>query len=182
MRIGIDIDDTITNTQDKVDEIAQNIENRIIYDRTKYWFSDRYNCSTDEDDIFYRKYWASIVSSVSLKKDVTKYIDKLLEDGNDIYFITSRSTTYADDVPARTIEYFKKYGINYTDIIFSCNNKAKVCLDYNIDLMIEDTEDNINKLDEAGIKTIVMDNEHNKNVETLRAYSWEEVYKLITGR
>ena len=105
MRIGIDIDDTITNTQDKIDEIAKNIEKMEIYDRSKHWFYERYNCSLEDYDKFLRKHIENFMNNVSIKKDANYYINKFHDEGNEIYIITFRSMCYSKNVPDITKEY-----------------------------------------------------------------------------
>lgn len=179
MRIGIDIDDTITNTLEKLDEIAKTKENLNIYDSSKHWFYERYNCSIEDEEKFLKKHFEEIISTATLKKDAAYYINKLYDEGNEIYFITSRSKRYSSNIPNITIEYLNKYNIKYTDIVFSCHNKADVCMKYNIDCFIDDSEEHIKEVSKINIKTIIIDNEYNKHVDFKRAHDWKEVYELI---
>ena len=181
MRIGIDIDDTITNTQDKIDEIAKNIENMEIYDRSKHWFYERYNCSLEVYDKFLRKHIENFMNNVSIKKDANYYINKLHDEGNEIYIITFRSMCYSKNVPDITKEYLNRYNIKYDKLIFNSKDKANICLENNIDIMVDDSTENILDIENIGVKTIVMDNEYNKDINTSRAYSWKDVYEIVVG-
>ena len=181
MRIGIDIDDTITNTQAKIDEIA--LKDGIkLYDRTKHWFYDRFNTTAKEDEVFFRKHIVEIMSNPTIKENASLYINKLYNEGNEIYIITARSGYYDPNVPDITIKYLKEHNIKYTSIFLACRDKARVCLDNKVDILVDDSVENITNVEEVGIKTIIIDNEYNKDVKTTRANNWEEVYKIITGR
>ena len=181
MRIGIDIDDTITNTQDKIDEYALN-NGYTIYDRTKHWFNERFDTSKDEYATFLTNYVVGIFENVSIKESASEYINKLIDEGNEIYIITARSDHYDVNVPNITIKYLEDKGIKYNKIIFACRDKARICLDNKIDILVDDSIENITNVEEVGIKTIIIDNEYNQDVETTRAHNWEEVYNIITGR
>lgn len=181
MRIGIDIDDTITNTQAKIDEIAKEIENLEIYDNSKHWFYERYNCSLEDDDKFLRKHVENFMSNASVKDGASLYINKLHDNGYEIYIITARSNHYSENVPDITKEYLDKNNIIYDKLLLNCHDKAKACKDYNIDIMIDDSIEHISDIENIGIKTIVMDNEYNQDIGSLRAHTWKDVYEIITG-
>ena len=181
MRIGIDIDDTITNTQAKIDEIALK-EGFKIYDRTKHWFYDRYNTTSEEDETFLKKYVVEIMTTETVKEGVSKYIDMLRNEGHEIYIVTARSSYYDPSIPDITVKYLKDNNINYDKIFLACRDKARICLDNKIDILVDDSIENIINVEEVGIKTITIDNEYNKDIKTTRAHNWEEVYNLITGR
>ena len=181
MRIGIDIDDTITNTQAKIDEIALR-DGIKIHDRTKHWFYDRYNTTSEEDDLFFRKHIVEIMSSASIKEDASEYISKLKDDGHQIYIVTARSDYYDSTIPDVTIKYLEKNNIKYDEIILACRDKSLVCLENKIDILVDDSVENITNVEEVGIKTITIDNEYNKEIKTTRANNWKEVYEIISGR
>ena len=181
MRIGIDIDDTITNTQAKIDELALK-DGFKIYDRTKHWFYDRYNQSMDVDEAFLRKHVIEMMKEATIKDGVSEYISKLKEDGHQIYIVTARSTYYDSTIPDITIEYLEKNNVKYDKIILACRDKAMVCLDNRIDILVDDSIENITNVEEVGIKTITLDNEYNKEIKTTRAKNWKEVYEIISGR
>ena len=182
MRIGIDIDDTITNTQEVIDEIAQTKESRKIYDRTKHWFTDRFNCTQEDDDKFFYKYATTFMAEATIKEGASEYINKLHDEGYEIYIITARSNKFAPDIMDITLDYLAKNEIKYDKIIFQSHNKADICRENNIDVMVDDSIEHIEEITNVGIKVIIMDNEYNRNSNGTRAKNWEEVYNLIESR
>lgn len=181
MRIGIDIDDTITNTQAMIDLIALR-EERKIYDETKHWFYERYNCSKEEDEQFIRKYVEEFMASATVKDGAAHYIKKLHDEGHSIYIITARSDYYSPNVMDITLDYLAKNDIIYDKIIFKCISKNDICKENNIDLMIDDSIEHIKDIKNDGIDVIIMDNPYNRGVDGTRATTWKEVYEIINGR
>lgn len=65
--------------------------------------------------------------------------------------------------------------------IYGANDKLKICLENNIDIMIEDYKENINLIS-SKIPVICYHANHNlncKGVNIYRAYSWYHVYEII---
>ncbi|MBR1376851.1 MAG: hypothetical protein IJ565_03455 [Bacilli bacterium] len=179
MRIGIDIDDTITNTIETMDNYASIYDSSITIRKDKYRIPDRYNWDQYKCEDFLKNYMEQIISNVSLKEDAVKYINKLHDEGNTIYFITARSDKYSPNVPNITLDYLKNIGIKYDSIITHSRFKDKECIDNNIDIMIDDSPRHAIECVKAGINFIIMDNDYNKDIDALRGHNWEEIYEII---
>ena len=111
---------------------------------------------------------------------------KLSDDGHEIYIITARSYTTENTqrglkMRKTVIEWLKKHEIVYDKIVFSSYNKLENCRKNKIDIMIEDSERNINQLSEE-LTTICFDTRYNQNVagkNVIRCYSWYDIYDKI---
>ncbi len=110
-------------------------------------------------------------------------LKKLKEEGNDLYIITARGI-HNEQIIEITKNIFKETGMDiFTKCYWSILDKAKVCKDENIDIMIDDSKYNCESIANAGIKTIYMkdapsyDIIDNPNVVTL--YNWGEVYRYL---
>lgn len=80
-------------------------------------------------------------------------------------------------------EWLNKNGIYYDQIVFSPEDKLDICLNNNIDIMIEDKVDNINKIS-SKIPVICFNagyNEECKGKNIYRVYSWYDIYNLVKG-
>jgi len=77
----------------------------------------------------------------------------------------------------QTIEWLDEHGIPYWDLCFM---KAKEQV--GADIYVEDTPQNVRNLRIKSLYTICFGNSTNRDVETPRASSWEEVYQLIHER
>lgn len=79
----------------------------------------------------------------------------------------------------------KKYDIVYDKLFlvdaYNSHSKTEICLEYNIDVMIEDKVDNINKIS-SRIPVICFHAGYNKNCigdNIIRCYSWYDIYSKI---
>ena len=111
--------------------------------------------------------------------------NNLKNDGNEIYIITSRSfTTYENKHKAKmqvfVKEWLDKNNIVYDELIFS-RNKANICKEKNIDIMIEDKPENILLISKDRL-VICYDHPYNNkltNSNIIRCYSWYDIYDKI---
>ena len=77
--------------------------------------------------------------------------------------------------------WLNKYNIYYDKIIFSPEEKLDICMANNIELMIEDKVDNINKISKH-IPVICFDARYNqecKGKNIYRCYSLYDIYAKI---
>lgn len=189
MNIGIDIDGVLTDEQRYIIDYGSafftqnNIPYKIhddIYDS-----KDIFEISEDEYDKFWEEHIFDYSENIRIRPFATEIINKLIEENHKIYIITSRSyTTYENDYRLKmqsiVKEWLERNGIKYNDIIFS-REKDKICKELNIDVMIEDKPENIDKISKQ-IPVICFNVEHNKQCtgkNIYRAYSWYDVYNKI---
>ena len=117
-------------------------------------------------------------------------IKKLKEDGHTIFIITARKFATPDDNCKEEIrekmkktvkEWLAKNEIEYDYIIFSSEDKSKYIIENNIDVMVEDSPNNVKRLSKL-TKIICMDWPYNKGIENdniYRCYNWNEIYDKI---
>ena len=106
MNIGIDIDDTISNTFESAKNYAEEyIKNELkkepVMDISKvkdhYYIRDMFGLTTEESDYFWKKYYNKIIENVKPKASSVEMINKLREDGNKIIIITARWSDEEND-------------------------------------------------------------------------------------
>ncbi len=98
MNIGIDIDDTITDTFDFLMKYVAEYFNLDINYLRKNNFSYNnlhLNCRKYEFE-FAKKTYAKLLPSIPLKKDVSEYIRKIKDLGHKIIIITARDNNLYD--------------------------------------------------------------------------------------
>ena len=111
------------------------------------------------------------------------------EEGNEIYIITARWLTNRSDAAGKKMrELVKKWlsenEIVYDKLIFSKAKKERKSyeiIENEIDIMIEDSPNNINELSKL-IPVICYNTEYNKHCtgdKIIRCYSWYDIYKKI---
>jgi uncharacterized HAD superfamily protein len=82
-----------------------------------------------------------------------------------------------------TLEYLQSNNIKYTQIIFSCSDKAKVCKNYNIDVMVDDSIKYCEEVKNANINSILFTSSVNKSLLSTvqRVNSWLELEAKINS-
>ena len=189
MRIGIDIDDTITNIKDKLTNAAleyakslnknvQNIDYNIvdIYNNGNI-YQKLFNFNYEELKYFLGTIQEEITDNAIPRENCVEVINKLHNDGNEIYIITARDKEFHEDPYLQSNEFLDKNSIYYDKLIVNARNKAMACIENNIDLLIDDSISNCLNSDNFGIDTITIGNKNNRGIKNVD--SWEEIYDYI---
>ena len=146
MNIGIDIDDTITNSSDVFVKYAQiyNETKNINYEINKYEIDKNkaFGWSKLNENEFQKKYLEKILTEAKPLDDSVKIINKLFNIGCNIFFISSRKDSEVNNVYDLTIKWLKKYNIKYTKLIVNSMNKLNDCISNDIDIFIDDNYEN----------------------------------------
>ncbi len=181
MRIGIDIDDTITNTYEYMTPYVCkkfNIDIESLEGKNgKY--SEVYGIDKKEYFIFLKENFNKFAPLIPIKEDARKIINELKEK-NEIIIITARNEEYFKDVKNLCIKYLKKENILFDDIIVNAKNKGLICKENKIDILIDDSLENCVSAKENNIRCIMFDSKINKNTNAfVRAHNWKEVKQII---
>lgn len=185
MRIGIDIDDTITNTWEHFIPFflkTFNIPLDKLKESTPYYESVKDIISCEEYYELIRKH-EYLTESAPLKENVKEIITKLKEEGHTIIFITARSTSSYSDPYQISKKYLDKYQIPYDKIVVNGLDKGTLCKEEKIDLFIDDSIRNCTDVSNQGIDVLMVStkfNESNKNFVHMN--DWKQVYKYIKKR
>ena len=113
MRIGIDIDNCISNFDDVLLEeyIKQDkkLRNTGIINEKPYYISEgMFDWSKEENDNFYTNNIQRIAMSLKPLNHAKEVIEQLKKDGNEIYIITSRDNGEYINPEEMTREWLKK--------------------------------------------------------------------------
>ena len=185
MKIGIDIDDTVMNTIDVIEASALYFDkyfvaNRGYQDITKYDFHDRFYWSSEEKKSFFNYFRKNkLYLKARPKGDALYYLEKLYNEGYEIYFLTRRSKDEKLDILSITKDDLTKKGFKYKDCYIGLSKKGEACKDLGIDVFIDDSVMQIEDVNTYGIKTILVDNWYNKEYKGLRAKNFQEIYDII---
>lgn len=191
MRIGIDIDDTLTDIKDDLDkaayEYAKELGKEIIVvdntlnNTTKVGNENllKYSFSNDELKYFNRDLQEIIWEAAIPRDGVVEVIKKLKEDGHEIYIITARHELYHDDPYTLSKQWLDKHNIVYDKLVVNASNKGKVCLEENIDIHIDDQLRHCLSVYNNGIPVIRMSEEEHKDVVSFD--NWYDIYDYISN-
>ena len=189
MNIGIDIDNVLSNFNDvlledyiKHDKELRNngIINKDVYIRKMFDWSE------DEEKSYYEKNIERIAEKFVPIKDCSKYIKELRQDGHYIIIISGRDNGEYSNPYNMTIEWLKKYDIEYDKLIltnaYKHQEKADYCKQNNIDIMIDDSIHVCEKCAENNIDCILFETPYNKKENRFNKVSnWKELYKFISN-
>lgn len=196
MNIGIDIDDTISNTHDVLFSYAEKytveqLKREIIKPEEKFLSGNGYcqrfhQWTQEEANVFWDKYYATIIQQVTPKKFAKDIIREWRKIGHKIYLVTARFQLPTCDIKQITKEWLQKNEIEYDEIIFNASDKVEAVKNNNIEVFIDDAVPNCINVSEIGVKTYIMDSMENQGYGEIpnvkRLYSWihaeQEIKKI----
>ena len=184
MRIGIDIDDTISKTNEKlVEEALKFDKNRVkgkgFKDPTAYSFMEMFYWNVVDVDTFMKTFRSgNSFWELDTIEGAVEYINKLYDEGNEIFFITRRQDSFK--MKHITKKWLKKKGFKYNKVFFNIKEKGEFCVRMDIDCFIDNDEKNVYEALEYGVKAFLMDTKYNRNVTDLeRIKTWSEFYNKV---
>jgi len=186
MKIGIDIDNVISNFNDTLLEEYlkhdKELRNSGIINENEY-IRKMFDWSVEEETSFYTNNIERIAKELNVIDGAKEYIDKIKSEGNLIYIITGRNNGEYSDPINMTKDWLKKFDIYYDELIFTNaydkKSKADICVKNKIDIMIDDSIGMCINCINRGIKTFLMDTKYNRKVDISRVHNWKEIYEVI---
>ncbi len=184
MRIGIDVDDTITNSYDTIFDLigeVYNIDsNKLKEDGTTYYDVQEDHVNFPNYDKFVVDNFDKIIPNVSLKENAKEVINKLHEDGHQIIIITARSDKEHSNPYMTTYLYLVKHDILFDKVFVNMKDKGALCKEEKIDIFIDDSVINCKSAINSGINTFLFDATFNKNNKDIkRVNDWLDVYRIV---
>ena len=189
MKIGIDIDNGISNFNDELlKEYLKHdkeLRNTGIINKDVFIRYGMFDWTEKEETEFYKNSIERIAIKLKPIHRATETIKKLKEDGNEIIIISGRNNGEYNNPYKLTEEWLAKYNIVYDKLIltnaYNKEEKANVCKENNIDIMIEDSTQTAVNIEKVGTKVLFMNTRYNKNNENFEKVSnWKEIYSKIS--
>lgn len=173
MKIGLDIDNVITDFDKAILEeflIADKAKRNagIINSEARHIINEMFDWSEEEVNQFFADNMEEIAKRLEPRENAKENIDKLLDEGNQIYLISHRAYPHYSNPVMVTKQWLADNDIKYTKLIISeSTNKSKECLEYGIEVFFDDVVSNCVKLEESGINCFLMETRYNKNQEKI---------------
>ena len=196
MNIGIDIDDTISETFETLLPYAQkytieNLKRKSEIDMNQDFLDHFYivymnKWNKEEATDFWNKYYGKILREVNIKKFAAEAIYRLKQEGHKIYLITARWDMPNDNIQEITKQWLKENNVEYDELVINASDKLQLIKEKNIDIFIDDSFSNCKNVAENSDAKVYMmtsrvnSNFHDSKIE--RVYSWPEVYHLIENK
>ena len=193
MRIGIDIDDTLTSIKQDfetaLEAYANSLEKEINknineYDNPKDGgaiFKKIYGFNEEELKYVFKNIQEEITNKAKPRKNAVKSIKNFHKKGHEIVIITARDDYFHDDPYLLSKTWLDKHNIYYDKLIVNARDKKEVCNEQNIDIFIDDNIYNCLTVQTLGIDVICFN--ENKEKEKLNSYTaWKDINKYIGGK
>ena len=193
MKIGIDIDDTTFLTVKSMlkyaDIFEQEISGKAINRdsmgliKNRYYLKELYGWDNETKFAFFEKYYKNVLEECTMLPYVNEVINKLKENGDEIYFVTARLMNIKEcDSEAITKKSLSDFNIAYDELYVGISDKLTFFKEHEIDICIEDSYETCREFTDNGIKSILMTTPMNKDIdagEIDRVNNWLEIYDEI---
>lgn len=185
MVIGIDMDDTICSTNERIIVEADKYDKEVlggtgVKDVKAYEFNDMLGWEPEMKGQFFKDRLEYIMGGAEIKKDAKRVINKLHDKGAKIVIISFRKAKYISDPYKLTKDWLDTEGVKYDKIYVDTGSKVDECLEEKVTLFIDDKESHCEEVNAAGIDVLLFTNEYNKEENRFtRVNNWNEVEKYI---
>ena len=184
MKIGIDVDNTITTTLPILKKYCKRYNDEVVKRDLKmnekgYTTTMLYDWNAEENLVFCNKYLHEIFSQADIKENAIEIIQKIKSEGNEIHIITARSEPTVIEPYNVTKQFLDENNIAYDKIVVNCRDKYTYCKENDIDIMIDDEPRHINSISQI-IPVIVFKEIHNEEcigTNIIKVNNWNEVYE-----
>lgn len=187
MKIGIDIDGVIFNSENEIRVKAElydllELKGKGIAHPNEFLDCDRYDWTQEQLNAFREKYFVDASNDSYLMPGTKQVLEMLREDGHELIIITARGLSIKNMREAAE-EKLKEYNLEFDKYYWRVENKTEVCKNENIDIMIDDKPSTCKGISQNKIKTLYFrdvnrekleENEHLKEVN-----NWGEIYRYI---
>lgn len=193
MRIGIDIDDTLTDIKDTLTNAAfeyakslnKSVENKDLKINDIYnngnIYQKKFNFTYEELKYFLGTIQEEITNNATPRPYCVDIIKQLHNEGNEIYIITARDSEFHEDPYLQSEVWLNENNIYFDKLIVNARDKKKVCLENDIDLLIDDSISNCLNVSSAGIPSLMI-GKNNKIDNRIRCFdNWQQIYNFINN-
>lgn len=184
MIIGIDIDDTISKTNQSIRAFAYQYDQEVLggkgyKDKDAFRFKDMLHWTDENVESFMETVRSGdLFYNLQTIPDSALYINKLYDEGYKIYFITRRRDV--SNVRKATETWLNNNGYKYHKLFMNMDEKGNICKQENVELFIDNDIRHIKEVTDQGIDSILIEDDFNKNVtEYNKLSTWQEIYNYI---
>lgn len=193
MNIGIDIDDTISETFETllpysqkytVEDLKRKSKIQMDNNSSNHFYIVYMNGWSEQEAVnFWDKYYGEILRNLNIKAFARDVIKKLKEEGHKIYLITARWDMPNDNIEEITKKWLSDKDVEYDELIINASDKLQIAKEKKIDIFIDDSFKNCKDIaNNTDAKVYIMNSSVNGKLEDekiRRVFSWPEIYDLI---
>ena len=185
MVIGIDVDDTICSTNERIIVEADKYDKEVlggtgIKDIEAYEFSEMMGWPDGMKGKFFADRLEYIMDNAEIKEDAKEIINRLHDEGCKILFISFRKDKYIKNPYKLTKDWLDREGIKYDKIFVNTGTKEDECKKNHVNLFIDDKESHCEDVSREGIDVLLFTNQYNHDETRFkRVDNWKEIYDYI---
>ncbi len=192
MIIGIDIDNTITQTTEAIMHYARLFGQQkglnTVPDLRYYYLEDALGWNQAATDEFFRDYLGHIYRDMRPKDKAAEVIRELKQE-HEIILITSRNRQYPQ-VEEVTTDWLAQNGVEYDRLILNATSnlqyfsKLAACRENRVELMIEDHHELVSEL-RAHMPVIMFEYPYNRHLNfenVYRVQHWDHVQQWVRSK
>ncbi len=169
--IGIDIDDTITETTLTGNKYLNKFDSS---------YNNYHDLPKEKYYEFLNLFLADITKNNTLKPDVLEAFDFLHKNDYKIVIITARNNLYVPKIKELTIDFLKNKNLKYDKIIFDdfkIENKGIQAKENNVDIFIDDKEEVLDKVACEGIECLRFTSAKNSKYKAFD--NWKSIIEYL---
>ena len=185
MTIGIDLDGVLFDSESWYRSYAELYDIKLnregSYNDKEMIVENKYNWTTQEFKQFIDECLPTITLDAPLKPYAKEVLKLLKARGHKLIIVSARGDLSDWEVGA-TYERLKKEGLAFDKIYSNQTNKAITCKEEGVDVMIEDSINNVNLLAQNEIRCLYfreLPSPSSNNSYITEIYSWGEAYRKI---
>ena len=187
IRIGIDLDGVVFDSERNFrtyEEIyaIEELGNRSLLDKEGTYFKTRYDWTEEEGRNFIDKYYVKCSRLSHVMAGFIPVYERLKNMDVKLIAITARGGLKPQMVDEAK-RLLKDNNIEFDKVYWNTHDKAKVCLDENIDLMIDDNFNHVLRVSEKKIKTLYFRDSYMKKLEEneyiKEVNGWGDIYRYL---
>ena len=184
MNIGIDVDGVLTDYEWYMDYFVAQMEHGVEIHTGESNMLKRYNWTEEQEKKFHRKHFMWYVREMPIRENVAATIRALKEEGHRIYIITARAyadrkTVFGGMMRTCLKRWLAINSVEYDELVFvdwknSAEEKAEWAKKLSLNVFMEDTVENIDKLKEI-CKVICLRAGYNDGVYAEETYAESQI-------
>ena len=181
LTIGVDIDNTLTDTTSIIRECIMESNNRELIDNLEGVILGSY---MSDDTISFMKSEImrdKLINELKIKVGAKEAIEKLHNKGYKIIIITARDDIYYENAYKVCYDYLTRNGIVFDKLLVERTHKTETCKEENIDIIIDDSVGVVDEAVNIGVDAILITTSLNEGRETKgqRLSDWNSIYEYI---
>lgn len=179
MTIGIDIDDTLTNTRENQEKYWQEYIKKYPKDGYTSELPLTINDFGDEYiQLFWDEYREELSFKSSYKENAATILKKLKDEGYNLCVVTARRVSKCPDLHNKIKKAFQENNIPIDTIYSDTTDKGLFCKEHGIDILIDDCLNHINSATNNNVVGILFNKAD--SYSGYQTTNWLEIYNIIT--